>query len=568
MLEKLVINNVALIQRAEIEFGEGLNVLSGETGSGKSVILDSINFVLGAKADRSMIRHGENECSVFALFRIGKDSAAYEAMDAIGIEPDEEIVISRKYRVDGRGDIRLNGSPLNAGMLRGITSHLVDVHGQSEHFYLLNEANQLALLDKAAGAPLKQIKEKLLAFLAGNREIRKKLKSLGGDDAERGRRLDILQYQMDEIDRAELSDGEEERLETKKLFFANVEKIMRGLSEAAGWLNGEGAAVDGLNGARRALSDISQLDPEYAALFDRLESVIAEAEDIGATLADLEEGLSFDEETAQNTEDRLDLIRSLKKKYGADIGAILAYRRAAGDEYELLTHCDEEFAALTAEQTKNFAEIYSLCRQLTGLRKKAADKFCGDVERELRTLNIPNAKFRAEFNDYTEEDAVRSGENGLDEMRFLFSANAGEPLKPLNKVISGGEMSRLMLAIKTCATDENGISTYIFDEIDAGISGATAKTVAEKFALIAKSKQIIAVSHLAQIAAMADENFLISKSERDGGKTLTDIFPLDEEGKTRELVRLLGGTQSSEAALSLADELKMSCEAYKKSVLN
>ena len=546
MLEKLVINNVALIQRAEIEFGEGLNVLSGETGSGKSVILDSINFVLGAKADRSMIRHGENECSVFALFRIGKDSAAYEAMDAIGIEPDEEIVISRKYRADGRGDIRLNGSPLNAGMLRGITSHLVDVHGQSEHFYLLNEANQLALLDKAAGAPLKQIKEKLSAFLAGNREIRKKLKSLGGDDAERGRRLDILQYQMDEI----------------------VEKIMRGLSEAAGWLNGEGAAVDGLNGARRALSDISQLDPEYAALFDRLESVIAEAEDIGATLADLEEGLSFDEETAQNTEDRLDLIRSLKKKYGADIGAILAYRRAAGDEYELLTHCDEEFAALTAEQTKNFAEIYSLCRQLTGLRKKAADKFCGDVERELRTLNIPNAKFRAEFNDYTEEDAVRSGENGLDEMRFLFSANAGEPLKPLNKVISGGEMSRLMLAIKTCATDENGISTYIFDEIDAGISGAAAKTVAEKFALIAKSKQIIAVSHLAQIAAMADENFLISKSERDGGKTLTDIFPLDEEGKTRELVRLLGGTQSSEAALSLADELKMSCEAYKKSVLN
>ena len=258
----------------------------------------------------------------------------------------------------------------------------------------------------------------------------------------------------------------------------------------------------------------------------------------------------------------------MKKKYGADIGAILAYRRAAGDEYELLTHCDEEFAALTAEQTKNFAEIYSLCRQLTGLRKKAADKFCGDVERELRTLNIPNAKFRAEFNDYTEEDALRSGENGLDEMRFLFSANAGEPLKPLNKVISGGEMSRLMLAIKTCATDENGISTYIFDEIDAGISGAAAKTVAEKFALIAKSKQIIAVSHLAQIAAMADENFLISNSERGGGKTLTDIFPLDEERKTRELERLLGGTQSSEAALSLADELKMSCEAYKKSVLN
>ena len=563
MLCRLTIKNVALIECAEIEFGKGLNVLSGETGSGKSVILDSINFVLGAKADKSMIRHGEKECSVEAVFLPLKDNPVFQVLQELEIDPDEEIIIFRKYTSDGRSVIKVNGCSVNATMLRKITSNLVDVHGQSEHFYLLSEANQLALLDKAAGQPLAQAKEKLSALLAQNREIRHKLSSLGGDEASRGRRLDILKFQLDEIDNASLKEGEEEQLLAKRLFFNNIEKIMRCIGEAVQMMGEEGGAVDALNGAKRSLSEISALDKEYAALCDRVESLALEAEDVAESLRSVSEDLVYDENAANEAEERLDLIKSLKKKYGATTQKIFAYRDSIAEEYDLLSHCDEEFSKLSARLSENLSKVYQRCREITDLREKAAKEFCGRVEKELKTLNIKNAEFCAEFDPYTQEDAAHATADGLDKMRFLFSANAGEPLKPLNKVISGGEMSRLMLAIKTKMSDINWISTYLFDEIDAGISGNTAKTVAEKFADIAKDKQILAVSHLAQISAMADHNYLISKSERDG-KTLTEILPLDEEGKRAELVRLLGGNEHSDAAKSLADELLQNCRNYKK----
>ena len=563
MLCRLTIKNVALIECAEIEFGKGLNVLSGETGSGKSVILDSINFVLGAKADKSMIRHGEKECSVEAVFLPLKDNPVFQVLQELEIDPDEEIIIFRKYTSDGRSVIKVNGCSVNATMLRKITSNLVDVHGQSEHFYLLSEANQLALLDKAAGQPLAQAKEKLSALLAQNREIRHKLSSLGGDEASRGRRLDILKFQLDEIDNASLKEGEEEQLLAKRLFFNNIEKIMRCIGEAVQMMGEEGGAVDALNGAKRSLSEISALDKEYAALCDRVESLALEAEDVAESLRSVSEDLVYDENAANEAEERLDLIKSLKKKYGATTQKIFAYRDSIAEEYELLSHCDEEFSKLSAQLSENLSKVYQLCREITDLREKAAKEFCGRVEKELKTLNIKNAEFCAEFDPYTQEDAAHATADGLDKMRFLFSANAGEPLKPLNKVISGGEMSRLMLAIKTKMSDINWISTYLFDEIDAGISGNTAKTVAEKFADIAKDKQILAVSHLAQISTVADHNYLISKSERDG-KTLTEIRSLDEEGKRAELVRLLGGNEHSDAAKSLADELLQNCRNYKK----
>ena len=563
MLEKLLIKNVALIEESEIDFGKGLNILSGETGSGKSIILDSINFVLGAKADRSMVRYGENECSVIAVFRPDTGDPVYADLAALDLATDEEIIISRKYRMDGRGDIRINGTPVNVSMLRRITSHLVDVHGQSEHFYLLSESNQLTLLDKAAGEALQAKKAELSALLVENKEKRAKLRALGGDEAERGRRLDILKYQIDEIDRADLSEGEEEELLSKRFFYANIEKIMRALSEAAERMNGDGGAIDNLNGTKRTLSDISNLDGEYASIAERLDSILAEAEDIGATLASLNDNLSFNEEDFQEVENRLDIIRSLKKKYGDRIEKILAYRIKAGEEYDLLLHSDEEAAVLNDKNEKNLLKIYEECKALTKMRKDAAQKFCSGAEEELHTLNIKNASFCVKFNEYTRSDAAKAGENGLDEICFLFSANAGEPLKPLSKVISGGEMSRLMLAIKTRMSDINHISTYIFDEIDAGISGATAKTVSEKFADISKNKQIIAVSHLAQIVAMGDNNFLISKKEEEKGKTVTEIKPLSKEEKRHELVRLLGGNKESEAAMTLAKELLESSESYK-----
>lgn len=561
MLDKLTIKNVALIETAEIDFGAGLNVLSGETGSGKSVILDSINFVLGAKADKSMIRHGETECSVCAVFRCG--AAVQALLSDMGLDADEEVIVFRKYKSDGRGDIKVNGNPVNAAMLRKITAHLVDVHGQSEHFYLLSEANQLKVIDGAAGAPLSALKDKLSELLQTRRALNEKKKALGGDEAERGRRLDILKYQIDEIERADLKEGEEEALSAKKNFFANAEKIARSLAEAAEYIRGDNAAVDCLNGARRAFSDAASFGKDYAALAERLESAALEAEDIGETLASLADTVYYDEAEAEETENRLDLIKSLKKKYGKSVADVLRFAEKIGEEYDLLLHCDEEFAKLTKETAQCDAAIHKLCLAITDARKSAADGFCRRVTEELKTLNIKNAQFCAEFSPYTEEDTKHISGDGADHMQFLFSANKGEPLKPLSKVISGGEMSRLMLAIKTRISDTNEIDTYIFDEIDAGISGATAKTVAEKFADISQTKQIIAVSHLAQIAAMADENFLISKAETADGKTLTNIVKLDREGKNAELIRLLGGTGSSGAARALANELIRECDAYR-----
>ena len=566
MLDKLIIKNIALIGYSEIEFGRGLNVLSGETGSGKSVILDSINFVLGAKADRSMIRYGENECSVSAVFRLENASPVYGILQELDIDPDEEVVITRKFTSDGRNSIKENGSTVNVSMLRKITSNLVDVHGQSEHFYLLSEANQLALIDKAAKDSLFPVKEKLKALLGESHSIRQKLSSLGGDEAARGRRIDILKFQIDEIDRAELKEGEEEELKAKKLLFNNMEKIIRAASEALLFLGGEGGASDSLNGAKYALSEIHSFSPDYAALLERLENVVAETEDIHDSLSALTENLSWNEEESNLIEERLDLIRSLKKKYGETVDKIYDYLDSVREEYDLLTHCDEEFSKLSLQLKKNLTKIYDTCTELTRLRKQTGEAFCKRVEQDLKTLNIKNARFCAEFAPYTAEEAKSAGADGLDKMSFLFSANAGEPLKPLNKVISGGEMSRLMLAIKTNMSDVNQISTYIFDEIDTGISGNTARVVAEKFADIAKYTQIIAVSHLPQIAAMADENFLISKHETQDGKTVTEILPLGKEGRLNEIVRLVGGDAASTAAVSLASELIASCSDYKKSI--
>ena len=567
MLSKLIIQNVALIGRAEIEFGNGLNVLSGETGSGKSVILDSINFVLGAKADKSMIRHGEEECSVWASFSVGQSSEALNALRDIGVDADEEIIIMRRFRADGRGDIKVNGCSVNASMLRKVTAHLVDVHGQSEHFFLLSEANQLRLIDRAAGPDLQKHKEKLSALLAEMWDIRAKLAALGGDESERGRRLDILRYQLDEIERADLREGEEEELIAKRTWYANLEKIMTALSEAAECMRGDGGACDSLRGARHAVADISSLDGAYASVEERLESALLEAEDIGDTLSSLSEDLVYDEEEAQEIEARLDVIKSLKKKYGASVENIFAYRDSVAEEYDLLSHCDEEFSRLNGRMEKLLDEVYRQCVLLSAERKKTAERFCARVEAELKTLNIRSAKFCAEFSEFTAEDAAHAAADGLDSMRFQFSANAGEPLKPMSKVISGGEMSRLMLAIKTCMSDVNGISTYIFDEIDAGISGETARTVAEKFARIARGTQIIAVSHLPQIAAMADESFLISKHETQDGKTLTEISPLCGDARFSEIVRLLGGSTQSGSADLLARELFESCARFKASLV-
>lgn len=565
MLTSLTIKNVALIDGAEIEFGEGLNVLSGETGAGKSVILDSVNFVLGAKADKSMIRYGEEECSVKAVFSIEKNTPAYNALEDIDIEPDECIVITRRYNVNGKGSIKINGSAVNAQMLKKVTAALVDVHGQSEHFFLASEKNQLTVLDGLAGDKLIALKNELNEKLGVYKDIKKKLSVFSGDVNERARRIDVLKFQIDEIEGAAIKEGEEETLREKREKINNAEKIVNALGEAEECLSSENGALDRIRLSRRVLSSIARYGEEYSSLTDRLENAAAEIDDIAETLSSLSESFSFDENEAEEVERRLDRIKDIKRKYGVDLNGVNEYLEKAKAEYDMLTNCDEEFARLDEERIKILSEIYSICKKMTALRKKTAEDFSQRVVEELKALNIPKAAFSVEFSPYTEDDSPRAGENGLDEICFMFSANAGEPLKPLGKIISGGEMSRFMLSVKAQLSSVNGISTYIFDEIDTGISGKTARVMAEKIAKISVSTQVIAVSHLPQLVSMGDENIYIEKKE-EGGKTYTKVKILDEKERIKEIARLLGGEDDSQYALKHAEEMYESSNAYKKSL--
>ncbi len=567
MLSKLTIKNVALIELAEIEFGEGLNVLSGETGAGKSVILDSVNFVLGAKADRNMIRYGETECMVKAEFLLPENAKAISVLRDLDVETEGEIIISRRFSDGGKNSIKINGSTVTVSMLRQVTASLVDVHGQSEHFFLLQESNQLKTLDNVVGAPLFPHKEELARLLAENKNIERQIAMLGGDERERGRRLDLLQFQIEEIEAVDWQEGEEDELLNKRNKINNLEKIIAAVRDAISALSGERGALDCLRSAGRSLSPITKLDDSYFNAYDALERITIDAEDVSENLSGLGEELYFDENEANEIEARLDAIRGLKRKYGTTKEQVDEYYQKIRDEYSLLSDCEGQYALLTSQKEKTAKKIYAVCQEITKLRKSHGEAFCRRVTEELKTLNIPSAQFEIDFKDYAETDVDRANASGLDEICFLFSANAGEPMKSLGKIISGGEMSRFMLAVKTQLSDVNEISTYIFDEIDAGISGKTAKVVGEKLARIAKATQIIAVSHLAQIAVMSDAEFLIEKQEAEG-KTLTKVKKLNDKEQKEEIVRLLGGNTGDEFAYKHAEELLKQAKEYKIAINN
>ena len=553
MLQRLYIKNVALISEADITFDEKLNVLSGETGSGKSVILECINFVLGSKADKTMIRYGEQEATVRAEFFVSDKSEALSVLKNYDIESDGEIIITRKFNLDGKGGIKINGNTVTASMLKSVTQRLVDVHGQSEHFYLLGEDNQLKVLDGIAGDKIISIKQNIAQLLAQKRDLKGKIEELGGDESERERKLDMLEFQIKEIESADLKINEYDELLARRTLIANTERILTALGGAASAINDDGGCLDLLTNARHQIGTISNLSEEYDKIFSRIESIAAEAADVAETLSDLSDDLSFDEREAEEIEERISLIKSLRKKYGADEESILSYLEDAKNKYEILSDSAAAVEKYNKELKDCDDKIFGLCQNLTKLRRETADKFCKSVVTELKTLNIPNAQFTVQFSDYDRNSANLNSQNGADTVCFMFSANKGEPLKPLSKVISGGEMSRFMLAIKTFLQDINGISTYIFDEIDAGISGFTAMTVAEKFVNIAEHTQIIAVSHLPQICAASSSQYLIYK-EQSGEKTFTRVKRLTEDEKIKEITRLTGSVES-QAAIEHAKEL-------------
>lgn len=561
MLNFLSIKNVALIRATEIVFSKGLNVLSGETGAGKSVVLEALNFALGQKANKSMICHGETECTVTCSFDVSKNVAAKAALKECGFDDEDEIIVKRTLNDSGKSTIRLNGEPVTSSCLRKITSLIVDVHGQSDHFLLLKESNQLSLIDTLAQSELELPKTKIRNILRQIEDIDTKLSMLGGNEADRERKIDYLQFAINEIESAELSDGEEEKLLDRKKKLLNLEKITTALQESYDFLSGEGGVTDVLSDVSRKISSISQYGNDYEKISERLEFCLDEISDISALIGEGSED-SYDPEELEEIERRLEIIRSLKKKYGQTYADIISTLNSFRTELDLILKGAEQIEQLNACRKHYVAELETLYSELTSVRKFVANKLERDLSVKLKELAMKSAVFKVEF---TRLDGEVLSVKGRDQVRFLFNANRGEALNPLDMVISGGELSRLMLAIKSITGGNFGAETFIFDEIDVGISGEAAQVVAENFAKIAKDRQIIAISHLPQIVAMADVGFLIYKRE-EGERTVTHVKKLDKEGKINEVVRLVGGNLSGNTGFVHAEELINRADTFKNSI--
>lgn len=566
MLNKLIIKNVALIDYAEIDFTFGLNVLSGETGSGKSVILECINFVLGAKADKSFIRDGENDCLVQAEFDVSNNKVIKNLLEDNDFEVEDVILISRKITKDGKNTVKINGNTVTVGMLKAFTSNLIDVHGQSEHFSLLKNSNQLSLIDEICGEDCYKIKEEIKKEINEYKTILSNLDELGGDESQRAIRVDILDYQIKEITSVNLKDGEEEELLDLKSKINNLEKIKNALYAVKSISSGDLNFFSLLADAKKQISNISDISEDYLKLSNRISDISVELSDLSDTADNLIDGL-FDMDVDSNyVESRLEQIKNLKRKYGNSFEEINLFLSNALEEKNKLENFNTLANDLLNKKSKFEKEIYKLYNKLSNIRKEKSLIFSNAVKNELFELGMKGADFTVSFKDLPSiEDSKFVSINGIDELEFLFSANVGESLKPLSNVISGGEMSRFMLAVKTQSSKANFVQTFIFDEIDSGISGNTAKIVAYKFAKIAKNTQILAISHLPQISAMADTNFLICKKELDG-RTVTRVEPLSSEDKILEVSRLVGGDFNSENSILLAKELVENADAYKNNI--
>lgn len=566
MLTTLSIKNIALIESLEIEFSKGLNVLSGETGAGKSIIIDSINFVLGKRADKTLIRYGEESATVTAFFDIDNDKI-YDILDELEIEKEDELMIKRTMTIDGKNNCSINGQKVTLSMLRQLTSKLVDIYGQNDALFIMNPSMHLEILDNYGLDKIKPLKDKQEALYKDYKETLKKLKEYGNlDDLEKN--LELYEYQINEIKETNFKDGEEEELKALRSKMNNSQEFVESLSQAYESLNGSSDVNVNLllSNAIKALNKVVEFDSSLEDIISRLESAKIDLKDAGETIEDIAKSSEFDPQKANQIENRLNKIRLIKKKYGASKQEINDYLSSIQDKYDFLNNGEEKLADLEIDKKNLFEDLYKNAKELSHIRHNVAFDLSLKIEKELKELGMKDAQFVAKFNEFPLIDEIDSiPANGLDEMEFLFSANKGQPPRELTKIISGGELSRFTLALKNTISDLDGIDTMIFDEIDTGISGHIAQVVAEKLYSISKDKQVLAITHLPQLASIADTNFLIVKNS-DNLTTKTKIIKLEKDDLINEIIRLVGGETSEKTARPHAIEMLENAKKLKENL--
>lgn len=553
MLSNLQIENIAVIKSASIDFENGFNVMTGETGAGKSIVIDSLNAILGERTSRELIRSGADSASVCAEFQNVGDNVKNE-LEKLGIEKDDTLIVSRKLTPDGKNVCRINGMPTTVSMLKALGVQLVNIHGQLDNQSLLSPETHCSFIDKLAGSgrELSEFKELYSLYIKKKNE----LKSLNTDVNEKNRRLDILNYQIEEIQKADIRPGEKDELTEKLGFLRNAEKVLDLLHTAYAALNGDGEMPGAADIAADAASKLLSAADYSSDFTETANGVNDAAMNLSAYTEELRDkiySLDYDPNETERAEERLDVIYRLSQKYGDSEEDILAYLENAEKERDALSFSDVRAEQLRAETEKAYNEALAAAKKLSEIRIEAGKKFSADVERELAFLDMPSVKF------IVNDSVGELYENGIDNIEFLLSANAGEEPKPLSKIASGGELSRIMLAIKCVLSELDDIDTLIFDEIDSGVSGRAALKIAAKMKELSKTHQVICVTHLAQIAAFADEHKLISKEEKDG-RTYTCIASLDYDGRRYELARIMGGLTVTQSILNSAEELLSSAE--------
>ena len=546
MLSLLHIENIAVIECADISFDGGFNVLTGETGAGKSIVIDAISAILGERAYRDMIRTGTNKASVRAVFTDVPELTWFEEN---GVPYEPETMIQREVYLDGKNVCRVNGTLVTVSILHKLGIQLINIHGQHDSASLFDEANHLRFLDDFAEN--EAIRQDYAEKYAAVEKLRREIDHLTMDESEKLRRMETLKYQIEEIVKADLEPGEDEQLESRRKLLQNSEKLSNGMNNAVENLYGgddSDGAASMLASAERALAKISKFDDSIAALHEKVADLMYQVQDVAEEVRDALDDLSYSAGELDQIEERLDVIHKLRRKYGATCEDILAYLEQAKNELDEIEFADDHLERLKGKLQKAEKQAWQAALALRENRKAASIVLSQRILTELTQLDMPRVQFSCEFTE------LELTSIGADAVAFYMSANAGEALKPMSKVASGGELARIMLAMKNVLAEQDHVNTLIFDEVDTGVSGRAAQKVAEKLKSVAQHKQVLCVTHLPQLAAMGDTHLLIAKSER-GGRTYTTVTPLDLEGRKRELARIIGGANITETTLKSAEEM-------------